>query len=321
MQALTYSKYGDEHVLELSEVPVPRLGEQDVLINNHYSSINPIDWKIRRGMLRPLSGWSPPKRCGSDFAGKVIAVGTKVQQYHVGDRVYGFVNPIKGGGFSQQLAVPQSQLALIPDDITDQQAGVIPLAALTAFTALKKLARLCCDQRVLINGGSGGVGVMAVQIAKQMGAKVIAVCSEKNRSLLLSLGADDVLDYQQPDYLKSVKNIDVFFDVVSLANFQHVQSCLTDAGIYIKTLPHPITWICDVIHNWRSRQKRMTVLVKPDGSMLHELNEWLSKGQVRPVIERVYPLAQCALAQKHSEAGHVQGKLAIDIQSCQSALG
>ena len=212
MQAVTYSHYGSSDTLTISTVDQPVLKPGCVLIKNFASSINPIDWKIRSGHLRPLSGFKPPKRCGSDFAGEIIAVADATSSFKIGDKVYGFNSPIKGGGFAEYVVANTKHIGLIPNKLDFTDAGVIPLSALTALDALSGIANLQSGQRVIINGCSGGVGTFAVQIAKALGAYVIGVCSSSNHALAHSLGADEVLDYTTPEYLRDIKHIDLFFD-------------------------------------------------------------------------------------------------------------
>ena len=313
MKAISYSQYGSAEVLKLTNAPQPILKPHMVRIRNHASSINPIDWKIRSGQLKLLSGMRPPAFCGSDFAGEVIEVGSKVQNYTIGDRVYGFVNPLKGGGFAEELCVAADLIAPIPDNINMAEAGVIPLTGLTAYTALTQLANVKKNDRVVIHGCSGGVGVMAIQIAKALGAYVIGVCSSSNKQLAFSLGADEVIDYNANPSLSGIAPIHVFFDVVSSFSAKGVQHMLDQGGIYINTLPKPATLLGQALCNRMKKQKQYTVLVKPHGAHLEKFNQWLATGKIHPVIEKSYPLQEIAFAHEHSEAGHVKGKLSIVI--------
>jgi NADPH:quinone reductase-like Zn-dependent oxidoreductase len=315
MKAIIYSQYGKADVLKLAEVEPPVLKPNTVVVKNYASSVNPIDWKIRSGLLRPLSGIKPPIRCGSDFAGEIVQLGLGASRFKVGDRVYGFVSPIKGGAYAQQLCVPEKQLAMMPELLNYADAGVIPLAGLTAYTVLKKIAALKPNDRIVINGCSGGVGVMAIQLAKVLGAYVIGICSDKNHQLALSLGVDEIVDYQRNPDLKGIEKIDVFFDVVSNRTPAKIKNLLTADGIYVNTLPRLPALVGNVLVNLFARQKSYTVLVKPSGLLLADLNQWLVTGQLKAVIEKSYLLSDMVSAQQHSEAGHVCGKLAVRIDS------
>jgi len=313
MQAIVYKKYGTADVLECQTVPLPTIKKGFVRIQNEFSSINPIDWKIRAGQLRPLSGITPPQRCGSDVAGTVIELGTGVTRFNLGDRVYGFVNPIGGGAFAEQVCVSEKKLALIPDSLTFEQAAVIPLAGLTAYDALTRVSAVQSGECVLINGCAGGVGVMAVQIAKILGAYVIGVCSAGNRALALSIGVDEVVDYQQHPALDPVDSVDVFFDVVSNRSFSAMRFLLSERGRYVNTLPNPKGLLLNPLLNLFHRQQSKTVMVKSSGAALSRLNVWIDAGNLKPIIESTYSMSDMARAQNKSEAGHVKGKLAIQI--------
>ena len=193
MKAVSYKRYGRADVLNLVEVAEPVLKWGHVLIRNYASSVNPIDWKLRSGMLRPLSGFTPPARCGCDFAGEVIRVAEGCSQFKVGDSVFGFLHPLRGGAYAEKIAIDEKLLTLIPSKLTHAEAAVVPLAGLTAYDAMTRVVKLEANQRIIINGCTGGVGSMAVQIAKIIGAYVIGVCSHKNHSLALELGADEVV--------------------------------------------------------------------------------------------------------------------------------
>ena len=249
MQAVHYQRYGDPSVLHIVTVSQPKLQPGHVLIENHASSVNPIDWKIRKGMLKPLSGFTPPKRCGSDFAGVIVAKHPSVTEFNVGDSVYGFVDPLKGGAYAEYLVADQNVLATIPSSLDFKQAAVIPLAALTAFESLTRLGKTKAGNRVVINGCSGGVGSFAVQIAKALGAYVIGVCSEKNHALALELGADKVLDYHQPNHLNELKDLNVFFDTVSSQSLAKIKHTLTKDGTYIYTTPGIQSFVKDPLCN------------------------------------------------------------------------
>ncbi len=312
MKAVHYKRYGDPNVLEIITVDKPKLKPGHVLIQNHASSVNPIDWKIRKGMLRPISGFTPPSRCGSDFAGVIVDTHPSVKRYRAGDRVYGFVNPLKGGAYAQYLVADQNVLATIPASLDFEHAAVIPLAGLTAFESLTRIGKTQPGNRVVINGCSGGVGTFAVQIAKALGAHVIGICSEKKHAVAMELGADEVIDYHQPDHLQTLRDINVFFDTVSSQSLAKIKHTLTKNGTYIYTLPEIKSFVKEPFCNLFNNQKSLPILVKPNGQSLETLSQWVESGQLSPKIEAFYHLNNIQEAQKQSENNRVTGKIAIN---------
>lgn len=312
MKAVHYKRYGNPNVLEIITVDKPKLKPGHVLIQNHASSVNPIDWKIRKGMLRPISGFTPPTRCGSDFAGVIVDTHPSVKRYRVGDKVYGFLNPLKGGAYAEYLVADQNTLATIPASLDFEHAAVIPLAGLTAFESLTRIGKTQPGNRVVINGCSGGVGTFAVQIAKALGAYVIGVCSKKKHAVAMELGADEVIDYHQPNHLRNLRDINVFFDVVSSQSLPLIKHTLTRNGVYIHTHPGIHSLCKEPLCNLFSNQKSLSILVKPNGQSLETLNQWVESGQLYPLIEACYHLSDIKEAQKNSENNRVTGKLAIN---------
>jgi len=301
-------------VLQIVDVAEPSIKKGQVLIRNFASSVNPIDWKIRSGMLRPLSGMFPPFRCGCDFAGEIIDMASDVTGFAMGDRVFGFLSPLKPGAYAELVAVDAALLAHIPNNLSYTEAAVVPLAGLTAYDALTRVVPLAAGQRIIINGCSGGVGTMAIQIAKIIGADVVGVCSHKNHALALELGADEAIDYHENPKFRGVGSADVFFDVVGSRSLSTVQSVLKTNGVYVHTLPELKTFLIDPLLNVSSKQKSRVVMVKSSGVSLQVLSEWMSNHLLKPVIERGYSLEEISAAQVHSETGRTKGKVSVVIR-------
>ncbi len=316
MKAITCKKYGSTEVLQVDSLPKPKPKKNEVLIEVHAASVNPVDWKIRRGQLIIKTGVKPPHILGSDFAGTVQAIGSQVNYLQVGDQVWGKFDSFKGGSYAQWVTAKAQELSLKPDNIDWFGAASIPNVALTAYQAMVVISGLQAGQRVMINGASGGVGLMAVQIAKTMKCHVTAVCSRKNVALLESLGADVVLDYRKEDILTTSKTYDVFFDCVANQSFFKVRKTLKAGGVHIKTTPDFMSLLGQLVKPFNIKRPDH-VMVKPNHQHLLQLKQWVENKQLKPIVQQVLPMTEVARAHQISEAGHVVGKLVLGMQTGQ----
>ncbi|MBI3288562.1 MAG: NAD(P)-dependent alcohol dehydrogenase, partial [Elusimicrobia bacterium] len=219
MKAAVIDEYGPADVLRVREVPRPAPRPDQILIEVHASSVNPIDWKIRGGALSLLTGRSFPMILGYDVSGRVVEAGAAVARFRVGDLVYARSDSKTGRAYAQYVAVGEGAAALKPKNASHEEAAAVPLAALTSFQALRDLGRIEKGGRVLVIGASGGVGVYAVQIAKALGAHVTAVCGTDNVALVRDLGADVVIDYRKESGLGASDSYDIIFDAVASQGF------------------------------------------------------------------------------------------------------
>ncbi|MBH8562676.1 NAD(P)-dependent alcohol dehydrogenase [Nostoc sp. CENA67] len=314
MKAVVIRRYGPAEVLQYEEVEQPKIKPDQLLVKIHASSVNPIDWKTRKGMLGLLTGYQFPKILGFDVVGEVVEVGSGVTRFKVGDAVYGSTN-FPGGAYAEFAAIPENLLALKPNNLSYQEAATVPLAALTALQALRDLGNIQPGQAVLINGASGGVGIFAVQIAKAIGAEVTGVSSTKNLDLVKSLGADRVIDYKQQDFAKDTAQYDIIFDAVGLRSLLDTKKVLKPNGIYITTLPSPKVVVESVLTSFLPGQKAKFVFEKPNSQDLNYLKDLIEAGKIRTVIDRTFPLQELAAAHTYSETGRAAGKIAIAIAS------
>lgn len=312
MNAAVIQQYGAPEVLEYRSVQRPQIKPDQVLIRVRASSVNPIDWKIRQGMLKMLPGQRFPMILGFDIAGEVAAVGAQTTQFRVGDAVYAYSDQFPGGGYAEYAAVSEKVVAPKPTNLSDEQAAAVPLAATTALQALRDEGKVDAGDRVLINGTSGGVGTFAVQIAKALGAEVTAVCSTKNIELVRSLGADRTIDYSQQDFTQENTKYNVIFDVKGNQSFSRCKSVLHPQGIYVTTQPLPGDFIQSVV-TFFSAQKAKVILAKANATDLLYLKEQIEAGKIRSIVDRPYPLSEIAEAHRYSEAGHAVGKIVITI--------
>jgi NADPH:quinone reductase-like Zn-dependent oxidoreductase len=324
MRAVIQDGYGEpERVLRLEEVPVPPVGAGDVLVRMRATSVNTPDWATVTGVPyigRLASGLRRPKRAvrGSDVAGVVEAVGGRVTDLVPGDEVLGSTW-LLAGAFAQYVAVPAAQLVKKPAGLTFADAGASVMTGLTALVALRDVAPVGSGTRVLINGASGGVGTIAIQLAKSLGAEVTAVCGTvRNIELVRSLGADHVIDYTKEDFTRSRQRFDVVLDNVLNHPPKATARVLAPNGILV---PNSLGYTGGLFAGLPriARAALMGLgpttvkLVSPavNRENLDALLRLLESGEVRPVIAQTYPLDQAAEAVTHMLGHHPSGKIAI----------
>ncbi len=312
MKAVVIRRYGGAEVLQYEDVEQPKIDSTQLLVKVRASSINPIDWKIRQGILSLIVGSKFPKILGFDVAGDVVAVGSGVTRFKPGDAIYGSTS-FPGGGYAEFAAVPENLVVLKPTNLSYEEAAAVPLAALTALQALRDRGNIQTGQAVLINGAAGGVGSFAVQIAQALGAVVTGVSSSKNLDLVKSLGADRVIDYTQQDFTEDTAQYDIIFDAVGKRSLSQTKRVLKPNGIYITTLPSPKVFLESVLTAFLPVQKAKFILQKPNTQDLIYLKELIEVGKIRVVIDRTYPLQELAAAHSYSETGRAVGKIAIAV--------
>lgn len=326
MKAIVYHEYGSPDVLRLADIDPPTIGDRDVLVRVRASSVNMADLAVVTG--RPTMVWvatglrRPRKQVpGRDLAGVVAEVGAKVAGLRAGDEVYGEA----GQAFAEYTVVRPQQLAPKPRNLTFEQAGVVPLAGLTAWQALEK-AQIQPGQRVLVTGASGGVGHFAVQIAKAQRAEVTAVCSGGNTELVRGIGADHVIDYQEADYTTRGAQYDVIVDVVVSHSLADTRRALAPSGVYLYVgtspgagpgeggLVGPLPAFAGVaMRSLTARPQRLVTVSATPNRGIAELTSLIESGAVTPSIERTYPLADVPAALRHLATHHARGKLAITV--------
>lgn len=312
MKAVFYNKYGSPDVLEIGELDKPEIYENEILIEAHASSVNPVDWKIRNGSIKILTGKKFPKGLGRDIAGKVAEVGAKVTGFEVGDEVYGKLSGLKSSACAEYVVAKPNDLVRKPKNLNFNKAATVPLAALTAYQALVKQGELTKDSDVLINGCSGGVGHFALQIAKALGANVTGICSTKNIAIAMELGADKVIDYTIENVTDKNEKYDIIFDAVANQSYGKIKPILKNKGRYVTTLP-AVSVILNFITGIFSSKKARMINVKSNPQDLQLITEMIENGKVKPVIDKIYQLNDVREAHRYSETGRVVGKLAISI--------
>jgi NADPH:quinone reductase-like Zn-dependent oxidoreductase len=314
MQALRYHSFGSSGDLRLEDVPPPEPGAGEVVVGVRYASVNPVDWKIAAGKFRLLVKHGLPRTMGSDFAGVVTNVGKGVDRFREGDRVWGFVDPFAcaRGTFADFCTVPVKSVFPLPAEIDFRDAAALACVGATAVT-LCDLAQVSSGSRVLVNGASGGVGHVAVQVAKARGARVTATASDPRREFVASLGADEFIDYQRTPVERWPGDFDAVLDCVpSLPRRAH-RALLARGGHYATTLPGAATFLLDPITNRVGPIRRYGVMLAPSAAAMEELLACVRTGLLRCHVEAEYPITRAAKAIERSRSGRVQGKIVIRV--------
>lgn len=323
MKAIVYRCYGSPDVLKVEDIEKPTPADDQVLVRVVAASVNPLDWHYMRGspyIMRLGTGLGAPTetRLGVDYAGTVEAVGRNVRQFKPGDNVFGG----QTGAFAEYITVREGgAIAMIPANVSFEQAASAGIAGVTALQALRDHGNLKSGQKVLINGASGGVGTFAVQIAKALGAEVTGVCSTRNILMVRFIGADHVIDYTQEDYTESGDQYDLIIDMVGNHSLLSNRQVLSPDGIFVMVGGPKGNWLGPLIGPIKAFL--LSPMVDQDfGMMLAEfrqddlafLADLMQSGKLTPVIDKHYPLSEAPAAIRYSEEGHARGKIIIDLR-------
>ncbi|MBX7253990.1 MAG: NAD(P)-dependent alcohol dehydrogenase [Candidatus Promineofilum sp.] len=321
MKAMIYTEYGSPDALQLKEVATPQPGQGEVLVKVHATGLNAADrYKLSGApfIVRLIGdGLRQPKHpiLGADVAGVVEAAGRGVTRFRPGDAVYGDLSGSGWGGLAEYVAAPEHVWALKLAGISFEQAAAVPMAAVTALQGLRDKGQIRAGQRVLVYGASGGVGTFAVQIAKALGAEVTAVCSSRNVEMARALGADYVLDYTRENFAQNGRRYDLVLAVNGYRPIGDYQRVLAPDGVYVMvggTMKQIFQAL--LLGPLLSRRGRVAaVTARPNSGDLAAVGELLQAGQVRPVIDRCYPLAETAEAFRYLGREHARGKVIITV--------
>jgi NADPH:quinone reductase-like Zn-dependent oxidoreductase len=309
MNAVQIHTYGGLEVLAYEQVPLPQIAEDEVLIQVYAAAINPVDWKICEGHLQGFLHHQLPLILGWDVSGVVEAVGAAVTQFKSGDEVYSRPDIERNGAYAEYIAVKASEVALKPKTVDHVQAAAIPLAGITAWHALFEAAQLSAGQRILIHAAAGGVGSYAVQLAHWKGATVIGTASGRNRDFLLSLGVDQVVDYQTTKFEQVVEPVDVVFDTIGGDVQERSWQVLKPGGILVSVITPPSEEQA-AAHQCRSA----FVFIQPRADWLTQMADLIDQGQLKPIVETVLPLPEVADAHRLSQQGHTRGKIVLQVK-------
>ncbi|EHQ29663.1 NAD(P)-dependent alcohol dehydrogenase [Mucilaginibacter paludis] len=310
MKKLIYSKFGGPEVLQIAEVPIPTVQETTVLIKVKAVAINPLDWKIRNGEMKLMSGSKFPKGIGIDFSGVVEEVGTATTKYNKGDEVFGILDVFKGGALSEYISVEEKDIAIKPQNISFEQAAAMPVVGAAALQIFNTLVRLKKGDEILINGASGGIGMFATQIAKTKGAVVTTVVGDSGIQAVKDWGADFVVNYQNEDILKGNKQYDIVIDLSGKMPFSEAKIIMKHSSAYIHTAPGPKEIVVSFFINLFSSKKYKLLMLKPSPEYMAELTGYAEQGMAI-VVSRVYPFYSFNKAYTEVPKGKFIGKAVI----------
>jgi NADPH:quinone reductase-like Zn-dependent oxidoreductase len=305
MKAVRIHEYGSPSVLRYEDGPLPKPGEDEVLIRVHATAVNPLDCWIRSGSAVEWFPHSFPLILGFDVAGVVAAIGAKVYAFAVGDEVYGSPDT---GGYAEYVAVPSTRVARKPQSLDFIHAAAMPVSALTAWQVIKDVAQLQRGQAVLIHGAAGGVGSFAVQIAQRCGAHVIGTASRHNHPFLRQLGVDEVIDYNTTRFESVVHGVDLVLDTVGGDTLQRSGAVLKPGGFLISIVESPAA---ELGATYGVRQQQVSVQI--NSPQLTDLAARVDAGQLTPIVSTVLPLQQAGQAHVQSEGRHVRGKVVLQV--------
>ncbi|ARD28886.1 NADPH:quinone oxidoreductase [Acinetobacter lactucae] len=332
MKAAYINRYGKIDDVQINEQPKPLLTEDAVLVKVHAASINPLDLRILEGEFKAILPVSFSFILGNDFAGTVVEVGSNVTQFKVGDEVYAKTD--LNGAFAEYTVVQESSLALKPQNISMEQAAALPLVALTSWQALVEIAKVKAGQKVLIHAGSGGVGSIAIQLAKSLGATVATTTSAKNSGWVKELGADIIIDYKTTDFEQELKDYDVVLDTQGGKTLEKSLNVLKRGGRLISISGPPDHAFAEAINpNWflkcvipmlswsirhKAKKRGITytfLFMQPNGQQLSKITELVEAGKIKPVVDQTYGFVQIKEALQYVNTGRSKGKVVLQFDS------
>lgn len=333
MKAFFIDRYGSKSSGRIGQLPDPEVRDNDVLIQIHAASVNLLDSKIKKGEFKLILPYRLPLILGNDVAGVVVRVGRNVRQFKPGDEVYARPDQDRIGTFAEFIAVNEDSLALKPGNLSMEEAASIPLVSLTAWQVLVEAARLKKGQKVLIHAGSGGVGTIAIQLAKHLGAFVATTTSTSNIDWVKALGADVVIDYKKQDFETVLQDYDVVLNSLDGDVLEKSLQVLKPGGhlISISGPPDPefameqgLSWGLKQVmrflsHRIRKKARKRDirysfVFMRASGAQLREIGSLIESGVIKPVVDRSFPLDSAADALEYVEKGRSKGKVTIKVR-------
>lgn len=333
MKAFVINKYSKNGSLQLTEVNVPEVKDQDILVAIHAAGVNLLDSKIKTGEFKLILPYKLPLILGHDVAGIITKVGKNVTKFKVGDEVYARVRDHRIGTFAEFIAINEADAALKPKNLSMEEAASIPLVALTAWQVLVEKAKIQKGQKVFIQAGSGGVGTIAIQLAKHLGATVATTASAKSFDLLEKLGADIVIDYKNSDFENRLSNYDTVLNSQDPKTLEKSLRILKSGGKLISISGPPTSdfakeikapWFVKIILSLlssgiRKKAKAKNVdysflFMKADGEQLNEITKLIESGIIEPVLDKVFPFDKTNEALSYVESGRAKGKVVIRIK-------
>lgn len=333
MKALTFQRYGKSPDIGFAEVPRPMLKPDELLVQVHAAGVNPIDNMIPTGLFKAVVKFELPAVMGSDLAGVVTEVGSRVTRFKPGDAVFASIFDTGKGAIAEFAVVPESVAALKPDNLDFVQAASIPMVGLTSWQALKERVNLRAGQKVFIPAGSGGIGTFAIQLAKQLGAKVGTTTSTGNVDFVRDLGADEVVDYRKQEFEKVLRGYDAVLGTVRGEALEKAVGILKPGAAMVSLVgpldaafarARGLNFFLAFVFGMMSRKimrlaKKQDVaysflFAHPDGGQLAQIGELLKTERIRPVIDKVFPFDQAREALAYLAQGRAKGKVVIKLR-------
>src|SRR2546425_6145975 len=323
-------RYGSNDQVRVADIPVPVMGAMDLLVRVYAASVNPLDTKVRDGKLKPLLKYRSPLVLGNDLPGVVSDVGDRVTRFKKGDAVYARLDKDRIGTFAEFAVVREGAAALKPTNLTFEAAASLPLVALTAWQALVEIGKVGANQRVLIHAGSGGVGSVAIQLARHLGAMVFTTVGLRNLELVKRLGADVAIDYRSARFEDVAKDCDVVLDSAGGDTLVRCFECVKPGGVVVSinsSTPSPAfarSWGLNPIAIRVLSRKTLAAarkhkaryeyfFVHADGEQLREIARLVESGAITPLVDRVFRLDEVRDALAYSESGRATGKVVIKV--------
>ena len=308
MRAIQIQEFGGPEVLRVQEVSIPVPGPGELLVRVRAAAVNPVDTSVRAGRAGGLSGAKLPYVPGFDVSGTVTAIGADVVNFKVDDEIFAMVNLRRGGTYAEYAIVLENEAALKPTRVNHAEAAAIPLVALTAWQALFEVAKLQQGQTVLIHAGAGGVGSIAVQLAKWRGARIIATASDYNHNFLRELGVDVPVDYRTQNFEDFTSDVDVVLDPIGGDTQVRSLQILKEGGILVS-----IVGLTSEGRNPSRNVRATSILVQPNSGQLSEIGGLIQNGIINPIVSYRFPLEQAPLAHEQSQTRRTRGKIVIEI--------
>ncbi|GAA0433806.1 NADP-dependent oxidoreductase [Lentibacillus halophilus] len=309
MKAIVMQQYGHADVLNYTEIDEPELKPNDILIEIKATSVNPVDWQIREGYLQQMIPYEFPLIIGWDAAGVVKKIGSNVSKFSVGDDVYSSPDMMRNGTYAEYVAVNEDMVAKKPHNLTYEEAASIPLAGLTAWTCLVDVAKITEGERVLIQGGAGGVGSFAIQLAKAYGCWVATTGSSKNTDFLKQLGADQVINYEEENFEDVLSPVDVVLETIGGDVQNRSFKVMKKGGRLTSTTTAPDEQLAKD-YGVNAYQ----VSMGRDGETLQKMAELIEAEKIKPVVEHVMNLSDVKEGHRISATGHARGKIVLKVQ-------
>ena len=333
MKALTFKRYGKSPDIGITEVPRPTLKPNELLVQVHAAGVNPVDNVVPTGLFKAVLRFQLPATLGSDLAGVVTEVGSRVTRFKPGDAVFANIFDLGTGSIAEFAVVPESAAALKPANLDFVQAASIPMVGLTSWQALKERMKLRAGQKVFIPAGSGGVGTFAIQLAKHLGARVGTTTSTGNVELVRSLGADEVVDYKKQEFEAVLRGYDAVLGTVRGDALEKSVGILNPRGTMVslvgpldaafaraRRLNFVLTFVFGLMSRkiMRLAKKREVtysfLFARPDGDQLAKIGELLKAERIRPVIDKVFPFEQAKQALEYLAQGRAKGKVVVKLR-------